>query len=212
MMKLSDLFGGSSGAPVDQFPDPAIDVPPDPTGTPQSVVLGGGCFWCTEAVFVKLDGVISVVSGYAGGTADTADYKSVCSGTTDHAEVIRVRFDPTRISFGQILKVFFAIAHDPTHLNRQGNDIGRQYRSAVFYADEDQRRVADAYIQQLKDARVFESPIVTTLEPLEQFFEAEDYHQNFVARNPGQPYVAAVAMPKVKKLEKAFGDKLKKAT
>ena len=211
-MKLSDLFGGSSGVPADQFPDPATDIPADPTGTPQSVVLGGGCFWCTEAVFVKLDGVISVVSGYAGGTADTADYKSVCSGTTDHAEVIRVRFDSAVISFGQILKVFFAIAHDPTHLNRQGNDIGRQYRSAVFYADEDQRRVAAAYIQQLKDAHVFDAPIVTTLEPLEQFFEAEDYHQNFVARNPAQPYVAAVAMPKVKKLEKAFGDRLKKAT
>ena len=211
-MKLTDLFGGSSGVPADEFPDPAIDVPADRTGTPQAVVLGGGCFWCTEAVFVKLDGVIAVVSGYAGGTADTADYKSVCSGTTDHAEVIRVLFDPTRITFGQVLKVFFAVAHDPTHLNRQGNDIGRQYRSAVFYADDDQRRVAEAYIQQLKDAKVFESPIVTTLEPLEQFFEAEDYHQNFVARNPAQPYVAAVAMPKVKKLEKAFGDKLKKAT
>ena len=211
-MKLSELFGGSAGVPADQFPDPAIDLPPDATGTPQSVVLGGGCFWCTEAVFVKLDGVISVVSGYAGGTADTANYRDVCSGTTDHAEVTRVRFDSSRITFGQVLKVFFAVAHDPTHLNRQGNDIGRQYRSAVFYADEDQRRVAEAYIQQLKDAKVFESPIVTTLEPLEQFFEAEEYHQNFAARNPGQPYVAAVALPKVKKLEKAFADKLKKAT
>lgn len=211
-MKLTDLFGGSSGVPADQFPDPAIDIKPDPTGTPQAVVLGGGCFWCTEAVFVKLDGVISVVSGYAGGTPDTADYKAVCSGTTDHAEVIRVRFDSSRITFGQILKVFFAVAHDPTHLNRQGNDIGRQYRSAVFYADDEQRRVAEAYLQQLKDARVFEAPIVTTLEPLEQFFEAEDYHQNFAARNPGQPYVAAIALPKVKKLEKAFADKLKKAT
>ena len=211
-MKLHELFGGSDAAAPDQFPDPAIDIPPDPTGTPQSAVLGGGCFWCTEAVFVKLDGVISVLSGYAGGTADTADYKAVCSGTTDHAEVIRVRFDSSRISFGQILKVFFAVAHDPTHLNRQGNDIGRQYRSAVFYADEDQRRVSEAYIKQLSDAKVFPSPIVTTLEPLEQFFEAEAYHQNFVARNPGQPYVAAVAVPKVKKLEKAFGDRLKKAT
>jgi peptide-methionine (S)-S-oxide reductase len=211
-MKLTDLFGGSSGVPADQFPDPAIDIPPDPTGTPQSVVLGGGCFWCTEAVFGKLDGVIGVMSGYAGGTPDTADYKSVCSGTTDHAEVIRVRFDSGRITFGQLLKVFFAVAHDPTHLNRQGNDIGRQYRSAVFYADDQQQRVAAAYIQQLKDAKVFEAPMVTTLEPLEQFFEAEDYHQNFAARNPAQPYVAAIAMPKVKKLEKAFADKLKKAT
>ena len=211
-MKLSELFGGSDAAPADQFPDPAIDIPADATGTPQAVVLGGGCFWCTEAVFVKLDGVISVMSGYAGGTADTADYKAVCSGTTDHAEVIRVRFDSSRISFGQILKVFFAVAHDPTHLNRQGNDIGRQYRSAVFYADDDQRRVAEAYIAQLSGAKVFSSPIVTTLEPLEQFFEAEEYHQNFAARNPAQPYVAAVAVPKVRKLEKAFADKLKKAT
>ena len=210
-MTLSELFGGSDAAPADQFPDPAIDIPQDATGTPQSVVLGGGCFWCTEAVFVTLDGGISVMSGYAGGTADTADYKSVCSGTTDHAEVIRVRFDSSRISFGQILKVFFAVAHDPTHLNRQGNDIGRQYRSAVFFADQDQRRVAEAYIKQLTDAKVFSSPIVTTLEPLEQFFEGEDYHQNFVARNPAQPYVAAVALPKVKKLEKAFSDKLKKS-
>ncbi len=211
-MKLTDLFGGSSGVPADQFPDPAIDIKEDPTGTPQSVVLGGGCFWCTEAVFVKLDGVISVVSGYAGGSPETADYKAVCSGTTDHAEVIRVRFDSSRITFGQILKVFFAVAHDPTHLNRQGNDIGRQYRSAVFYADDEQRTVAEAYIQQLREARVFEAPIVTTLEPLEQFFEAEEYHQNFAARNPAQPYVAAIAVPKVKKLEKAFADKLKKAT
>ena len=211
-MKLTDLFGGSSGTSADQFPDPAIDLKEDPTATPQSVVLGGGCFWCTEAVFVKLDGVISVVSGYAGGSAETADYKAVCSGTTDHAEVIRVRFDSSRITFGQLLKVFFAVAHDPTHLNRQGNDIGRQYRSAVFYADDEQRKVAEAYIQQLREAKVFEAPIVTTLEPLEQFFEAEEYHQNFAARNPAQPYVAAIAVPKVKKLEKAFADKLKKAT
>ena len=210
-MKLSELFGGSDAAPADQFPDPAVDIPADPTGTPQAVVLGGGCFWCTEAVFVKLDGVISVMSGYAGGTPDTADYKTVCSGTTDHSEVIRVRFDSSRISFGQILKVFFAVAHDPTHLNRQGNDIGRQYRSAVFYADDEQRKVAEAYIRQLDEAKVFPSPIVTTLE-LEQFFEAEDYHQNFVARNPAQPYVAAIAVPKVKKLEKAFADRLKKTS
>jgi peptide-methionine (S)-S-oxide reductase len=210
-MKLSDLFGGGMGVPADQFPDPTIDVPVDPTGAPQTVVLGGGCFWCTEAVFVKLDGVISVVSGYAGGTADDANYKSVCSGMTDHAEVIRVRYDSSRITFGQILKVFFAIAHDPTQLNRQGNDMGRQYRSAIFYASVNQERAAEAYIKQLTEAKVFDQPIVTTLEPLEQFFEAEDYHQGFVARNPNQPYVAAVALPKVKKLEKAFSDKLKKS-
>ena len=209
-MKLSDLFGASAGVAADQFPDPTIDAPADPTGTPQSVVLGGGCFWCTEAVFAKLDGVISVVSGYAGGSAETADYKSVCSGMTDHAEVILVRYDSSRITLGQILKVFFAVAHDPTQLNRQGNDMGRQYRSAIFYASVNQERVVAAYIQQLKDANVFDQPIVTTLEPLEQFFEAEADHQGFVARNPNQPYVAAVAMPKMKKLEKSFAEKLKK--
>ena len=209
-MKFSELFGGDAGIPADQFPDPAADVPQDRSGTPQSVVLAGGCFWCTEAVFEKLEGVIGVVSGYAGGTADTADYKTVCSGMTDHAEVIRVRFDSSVISFGQILKVFFAVAHDPTHVNRQGNDIGRQYRSAIFYADEEQKRVAESYVRQLTDAKVFPAPIATTLEPLEQFFEAEDDHQDFVQRNPHQPYVAAVAMPKVKKLEKTFKDKLKR--
>ncbi len=209
-MKLDDLFGGDAGIPADQFPDPAVDAPADPTGAPQSVVLGGGCFWCTEAVFAKLDGVISVVSGYAGGTADTADYKSVCSGMTDHAEVIRVRYDSAVITLGQILKVFFAVAHDPTQLNRQGNDMGRQYRSSIFYASVIQERVAGGYLKQLADAKVFDQPIVTTLEPLEQFFEAEAYHQSFVARNPNQPYVAAVAMPKVKKLEKSFAGKLKK--
>jgi len=210
-MKLSDIFGGSPDVPADQFPDPALDAPTDPAGAPQSVVLGGGCFWCTEAVFAKLDGVLSVVSGYAGGTADTANYQAVCSGMTDHAEVIRVQYDSSRITLGQILKVFFAVAHDPTQLNRQGNDMGRQYRSAIFYAGASQERVAAAYIQQLNDAGVFAQPIVTTLEPLEQFFEAEAYHQEFVARNPNQPYVAAVAAPKVRKLEKSFAGKLKKS-
>ncbi|MDP2054693.1 MAG: peptide-methionine (S)-S-oxide reductase MsrA [Acidobacteriota bacterium] len=209
-MKLSDLFGGGSEVPADQFPDPAIDAPADPTGAPHAIVLGGGCFWCTEAVFAKLDGVLGVVSGYAGGTADTANYQAVCSGMTDHAEVIRVQYDSRRITLGQILKVFFAVAHDPTQLNRQGNDMGRQYRSSIFYASVNQERVAAAYLQQLQEAKVFDQPIVTTLEPLEHFFEAEAYHQEYVARNPNQPYVAAVAVPKVRKLEKSFADKLKK--
>jgi peptide-methionine (S)-S-oxide reductase len=207
-MKLSDLFSGSHGIPPDQFPDPTDDVPAS-AGSPQSVVLGGGCFWCTEAVFVKLEGVLEVVSGYAGGTADSANYEAVCSGMTDHAEVIKVTFDPARISYGQILKVFFAVAHDPTQLNRQGNDMGRQYRSAVFYADEAQKRVAQNYIRQLEEAKAYSEPIVTTVEPLDHFYKAELYHQNFVARNPGQPYVAAVALPKVRKLEKSFAGKLK---
>ena len=208
-MKVSSLFGAGGVAP-DQFPDPVQDVPASPDGAPQTAVLAGGCFWCTEAVFVPLDGVLGVRSGYAGGTRETADYRTVCTGTTDHAEVIEVRFDPARISFGQILKVFFAIAHDPTHKDRQGNDVGRQYRSAVFYADEAQRAVTEAYIAQLNAAQVLAAPIETTVEPLEAFYEAEGYHQRFAERNPAQPYVAAVALPKVRKLEKYYGDRLKR--
>src|SRR5262245_28868057 len=130
-MKLSDLFGGGVDPTLTDFPDPARDIPPG-DGSPQTAVLAGGCFWCTEAVMLPLEGVLGVTSGYAGGTAETADYQTVCTGTTNHAEVIQVRFDPSSISFGQILKVFFSVAHDPTQVNRQGNDRGRQYRSAIF--------------------------------------------------------------------------------
>jgi peptide-methionine (S)-S-oxide reductase len=195
---------------VDTFPDPNVDIPKsDQTDTEAAAVLAGGCFWCVEAVYLQLDGVQSVTSGYAGGTAETADYRTVCTGTTNHAEVVRVTYDPSRISYGQILKVFFWIAHDPTELNRQGNDVGRQYRSAIFYADQRQREVAAAYIKQLDEARVFPRPIVTTLEPLEAFYEAEAYHQNYAALNPEQPYIAAVAAPKVKKLRSRLPDRLK---
>jgi peptide-methionine (S)-S-oxide reductase len=179
--------------------------------TEQTAVLAGGCFWCVESVFKELDGVLEVTSGYAGGTAETADYDTVCSGTTNHAEAVRVRFDPARTSFGQLLKVFFSVAHDPTQLNRQGNDYGRQYRSAIFYGDEAQKEVAEAYIRQLNDAGAFKAPIVTRLEPLEAFYVAEGYHQDYAARNPSQPYVAYTAAPKVKKLREYFGDRLKKA-
>lgn len=191
------------------FPDPLVDITAPADGD-ATVVLAGGCFWCTEAVYLQLDGVKEVVSGYAGDTADTATYEVVCSGTTNHAEAIRIRYDPRRISFGQILKVFFSTAHDPTELNRQGADRGRQYRSAIFYADDEQKRVADAYIRQLNSARVFDAPIVTTLEPLQGFYQAEAYHQNYAARNPGQPYIAFTAAPKVEKLRTNFRDLLKK--
>ncbi len=191
------------------FPDPIVDITAPPDGD-ATVVLAGGCFWCTEAVYLQLDGVKEVVSGYAGGTAETATYETVCSGTTNHAEAIQIRYDPRRISFGQILKVFFSVAHDPTQLNRQGADRGRQYRSAIFYANEEQKRVADAYIRDLNAARVFDAPIVTTLEPLDGFFAAERYHQNYAARNPAQPYIASTAAPKVEKLRATFGDWLKK--
>ena len=151
-----------------------------------------------------------MTSGYIGGAASTANYEAVCSGTTGHAEAIAVDFDPDVVSYGQLLKVFFAVAHDPTQLNRQGGDRGTQYRSAIFPVDDAQRDVAQAYIAQLTAAKAFDSPIVTTVEPQGTFYPAEAYHQNFVARNPAQPYVAAVALPKVAKLEAYFGDKLKK--
>jgi peptide-methionine (S)-S-oxide reductase len=191
-------------------PLPKLDVPPDPDPSPTAIVLGGGCFWCTEAVFLPLDGVLGVRSGYAGGTSATANYQAVCSGATDHAEVIEVRYDPARISLGRILQVFFAVAHDPTQLNRQGNDVGRQYRSAIFHRTPEQQRVAEAYIAQLNAARVFDSPIVTTLEPLEAFYEAEGYHQNYAARNPGQPYILFSTVPKMAKLRDSFAPLLKR--
>lgn len=194
--------------PPHEFPDPVLDAAPG--AGEQAAVLAGGCFWCVEAVLKELDGVISVRSGYAGGTAETADYDRVCSGRTDHAEAVEVRFDPARVSYGQILKIFFSIAHDPTQLNRQGNDRGRQYRSAIFTADEEQERVARAYIRQLDEAGVLGAPIVTEVSPLDEFYEAELYHQDYAARNPHQPYVAYTAAPKVAKLRKHFADRLKR--
>ncbi len=190
------------------FPDPEIDIGLD-AGERQSVVLAGGCFWCVEAVFRQLDGVLDVVSGYAGDSAATADYKTVCSGATEHAEVVRVDFDASKISYGQLLKVFFSVAHDPTHLNRQGGDVGRQYRSAVFYANDAQREVAERYIARLDAVHAYPDPIVTTLEPLETFYQAEAYHQNYAALNPYQPYIAGVSTPKVQKLRRYYADRLK---
>jgi len=192
----------------ERFPDPALDAAPA-TGE-QTAVLAGGCFWCVEAVYLQLDGVSSVKSGYAGGSADTADYETVCTGTTGHAEAVEIRFDPAKLSYGKLLKVFFSIAHDPTTRDRQGADVGRQYRSAIFYANDEQKRVAEAYIKQLDAAKVFDRPIVTELSPLDRFFEAETYHQNYAARNPGQPYIAYTAAPKVEKVRKYYADQLKR--
>lgn len=190
------------------FPD-ADDSAFIDTGV-RRLVLAGGCFWCTEAVYRQLDGVLEVEAGYAGGTAASADYDSVCSGTTDHAEAIRIEYDSGHIGPATLLKVFFGIAHDPTQLNRQGNDRGRQYRSAVFYQDETERRLVADYITQLEAQSVFKAPIVTTLEPLEAFYPAEGYHQNYAASHPDQPYIAAVAQPKVAKVQHYFKHRLKK--
>lgn len=193
-------------APRD-FPLPVADLPP---GGVRELVLGGGCFWCVEAVFERLDGVLDVESGYAGGTAATADYRSVCSGRTGHAEVVRIRYDSARISLGELLRVFFSVAHDPTQLDRQGNDRGPQYRSAVFVADDAQRRVVADYIARLTALGVFDRPIVTRLEPLQAFFPAETAHQDYARQNPGQPYIALVALPKVEALEREFAARLRR--
>ena len=153
--------------------------------------------------------LVYVKSGYAGGTADTADYETVCSGTTDHAEAVEVHYDRAKLTYGKLLKVFFSIAHDPTTRDRQGADVGRQYRSAIFYANDDQKRVAEAYIKQLDAAKLFDRKIVTEVVPLDRFYEAEAYHQNYAARNPGQPYIAFNALPKVKKVRQYYADQLK---
>jgi len=193
--------------PRSRFPDPEQDLPAQPGEA--RAVLAGGCFWCVEAVFAAVDGVTRVTSGYAGGTAETANYEAVCTGTTGHAEAVEIRYDPARVSYGSLLKVFLSVAHDPTQRNRQGNDIGPQYRSAIFYETEEQKSVAAAYLQQLQQAGVYRDPIVTTLEPLQAFYPAEPYHQNYAAKNPHQPYIMAVAAPKVEKLVQQFPERLK---
>lgn len=181
------------------FPDPIVDDKAQKGE--QTAVLAGGCFWCVEAVFQQINGVEKVVSGYSGGDAASAHYEIVSTGRTGHAESVKITFDPQKISYGQLLKVFFDVAHDPTQLNRQGPDSGPQYRSAVFYSDPEQKRIAEAYIKQLDQAKVFSSPIVTQVVPLKAFYPAEEHHQNFCNRNPYNPYVMAVAMPKVEKVK-----------
>lgn len=194
----------------EKFPDPELDTSPTAAAAEEVAVLAGGCFWCVEAVYKQLDGVSAVTSGYAGGSADTADYHTVSSGATDHTEAVEIRFDPSRASYGQLLKVFFSIAHDPTQRDRQGPDVGRQYRSAIFYANEQQRRVAEAYIEQLGKARVFDAPIVTEVRPLQAFYEAEPYHQDYAERNPLAPYIVFHALPKVQKVRTYLAERVRR--
>ncbi|MCX7556579.1 peptide-methionine (S)-S-oxide reductase MsrA [Xanthomonadaceae bacterium JHOS43] len=191
------------------FPGPAFDPPVSGASELAEAILAGGCFWCTEAVYRQLDGVQHVESGYSGGSAETANYKAVCTDATGHAEAIRIVYDPHRISYGQLLKVFFSVAHDPTQLNRQGEDIGTQYRSAIFHADETQREIARRYIAQLDEAKVFSAPIVTSLELLQAFYPAEDYHQDYAAQHPDQPFIRAAAAPKVEKVKAWYADRIK---
>ncbi len=204
---VCELPGQALAQPGDAFPDPPHDL--DAADDRGEAILAGGCFWCTEAVFTRIDGVTGVQPGYAGGDAATADYKTVCGGRTGHAEVIRITYDPARTRFGQLLKVFFAAAHDPTQKDRQGNDVGTQYRSAIFPLDAAQERVARDYIAALDAAGVFRAPIATTVEPGHPFHVAEAYHHDYAAKNPDQPYIRGVSLPKVAKLQSLFPARLK---
>ncbi|WP_297365657.1 peptide-methionine (S)-S-oxide reductase MsrA [Acidiferrobacter sp.] len=177
----------------------------------ETAVLAGGCFWCLEAVFRELHGVLKVDSGYCGGTPDTADYEQVTTGRTDHAEAVRISYDPRQIRYEDLLTVFFSIAHDPTQKDRQGNDRGRQYRSVIFYADESQKTAATAAIEQLTRDQVYKDPIVTEVVAQAPFYPAEAYHNNYAACHPDQPYVAHVAAPKVSKLRRYFAHMLHRA-
>lgn len=178
-------------------------------GGREVAILGGGCFWCLEAVFVQLRGVEGVESGYSGGAAENPTYEEVCGGSTGHAEVVRISFDPKLVSFKEILAVFFAI-HDPTTLNRQGADVGSQYRSAIFYESDRQKAVAEEVVRDLEEKKVWDRPIVTDILPLDRYYPAEDYHQNFFENHPGQGYCRAVIAPKVAEFRKAFMDRLRR--
>lgn len=191
-----------------EFPAPAVD-PPAANHSTATAVFAGGCFWGVEAIYDRLNGVTNAVSGFAGGAAYTAHYNVVSSGITGHAESVQVTYDPSKISYGKLLEVFFAVAHDPTELNRQGPDVGTQYRSAIFYENPEQKRIAEAYIHQLEAAKVFPKPIVTKVVPLNGFYAAEEYHQHFYDRNPNNPYIVYNDVPKVKHLEEEFPQMLK---
>jgi peptide-methionine (S)-S-oxide reductase len=202
---LGVLAAGSGiGARESPFPDPLIDNPTTPGSAQESVVLSAGCFWGVQAVFQHLRGVVSAVSGYSGGSAKNAKYELVSMGSTGHAESVRVTYDAAQVSFGQVLKIFFDVAHDPTQLNRQGPDEGTQYRSAIFYAGDNQRRIAEAYVAQLGEAKVFGRRIVTQIVPLDAFYAAEAYHQDYATKHPYEPYIMINDRPKVDALRKRY--------
>lgn len=205
---LSGLAGRLVGAAETAviIPPPATDASPAAAGALQTAVLAGGCFWGVQAVFQHTKGVSKALSGYAGGQKDTAHYEMVGTGRTGHAESVSITYDPQQISYGKILQIYFSVAHNPTELNRQGPDFGTQYRSAIFYADDEQKRIATAYIAQLQAAHVFGAPIVTKLEPLSGFYPAEDYHQDFLVLHPSYPYIVFNDLPKLDNLKQAFPD------
>jgi peptide-methionine (S)-S-oxide reductase len=196
--------GASAASPL---PAPAVDILAASVKGPQTAVFAGGCFWGVEAVFRHVKGVSKAVSGYAGGSAKTADYERVSTGGTGHAEAVEVTYDPAQVSYGELLRIFFSVAHDPTQLNRQGPDYGTQYRSAIFFTADEQKRVAQAYIEQLGQAKAHVSPIVTQVVALPAFYPAEAYHQNYLALHPTQPYIVMHDLPKLAQLKKQFPDR-----
>jgi peptide-methionine (S)-S-oxide reductase len=198
LASVSLAFAGPKAA----FPDPALDVPA--SQGKQTAVLAGGCFWGMEGLFERLKGVTDVVSGFSGGDKSTAHYEMVSEGNTGHAESIKITYNPSEITFGQLLKIYFSVAHDPTELNRQGPDTGTQYRSVIFYMDDEQKKVAEAYIRQLNDAKVFSRPIVTQVVPFKAFYAAEAYHQHFLDNNPTYPYIMYNDLPKLAALKKQY--------
>jgi peptide-methionine (S)-S-oxide reductase len=204
LLVLSLLGGATSTTAGGQIPALAGEPPSSAAKGKQTAVLAGGCFWGVDAVFKHVKGVENVVAGYAGGSAATAHYEVVSAGRTGHAESVKITFDPAKILYSDLLRIFFSVAHDPTQLNRQGPDEGTQYRSVIFYANEDQKQIALAYIDQLNKAGVFRKPIVTQVVPLKAFYPAEGYHQNFLALHPDNPYIVHNDLPKLRKLRKQF--------
>ena len=197
-----------AGARKEPIPAPIQDiVAPESgweAGQRETAVFAGGCFWGVQSVFQRVKGVEKTTVGYTGGAKDTADYRTVCSGRTGHAEALEVVYDPEKVSYGTLLRIFFSVVHDPTQLNRQGNDVGTQYRSAIFYTDDEQREVAQAYVKQLDNARVFPGRIVTEIVPLEHFYAGEEYHQDYAIKNPHNPYIQVCDIPKIAELERQF--------
>lgn len=207
---MLSAFSHSSHS-TEALPKPAVDLPADKSGSPATAVFAGGCFWCTEGVMRQFNGITEVVSGYAGGTKETADYETVSGGRTDHAEAIKITYDPTKITYGDLLQIFFT-AIDPTQKDGQGPDRGRQYRSVIFYENDDQKSVAEAYIKQLNDAKLFNKPIAATVDKLPAFYAAEDYHQNYVPTHLNNPYVQQCSLPEIARVREIFKDRLKSTT
>src|SRR5450432_3824231 len=203
MLVLAGTVACRSGAAA-PVPAPAMDAPRAAAPAKQTAVISGGCFWGVQAVFQHVKGVISATSGYSGGSPKTAEYEIVSTGETGHAESVQIVYDPSQITYGELLRVFFSVAHDPTQLNRQGPDDGTQYRSSIFYGNDEQKRIAEAYIAQLDKAKVFPTPIVTQVVPLKAFYPAEAYHQDYATRHPNDPYIAYNDAPKVEHLHQQF--------